>query len=99
MHTALIWEHRAKARFHELAVSAALPILAGPCSITTGMVYGFRADGRLESSLQAAPASLPDLDHARQRSLPSFQGGAPPMITPERRGRASIRSLPARATR
>lgn len=44
---------KAKSRFRDVAVPVAVPILAGPGSITTVMLYGFRADGWGELGLLA----------------------------------------------
>ncbi len=45
---------RAKARFRDLLVPLCIPILAGPGSITTAMLYGAKADGWLEIAVMAA---------------------------------------------
>ena len=42
---------RAKARFRSVVVPLALPLLAGPGSITTAVVYGARAESWLERAL------------------------------------------------
>lgn len=45
---------RAKSRFREIVVPFALPILAGPGSIITVTVFGFRADDLFQRGLLAA---------------------------------------------
>lgn len=45
---------KAKRRFRDVAVPVAVPILAGPGSITTAMLYGFRAEDWLDRGLLAA---------------------------------------------
>lgn len=42
---------RAKARFRDLVVPLCIPILAGPGSITTAMLYGARAESWLERGM------------------------------------------------
>jgi multiple antibiotic resistance protein len=45
---------RAKARFRDVVVPVAIPILAGPGSITTVLLFGFRAQSLTDRALLAA---------------------------------------------
>ncbi len=45
---------RAKARFRDVVVPVAVPILAGPGSITTALLYGFRAEEWVDRAILGA---------------------------------------------